>query len=57
MSESHFFGSLENHYNQQLPFVCFAKHQSLKAYLQADNNVHKVKDFKEPGFVFCPFSS
>ena len=41
MLESHFFESLENHFNQQLPFVCFAKHQRLKAYLQADNNTVK----------------
>lgn len=57
MSESHFFESLEHHLNQQLPFACFAKHQNLKAYLQNNNTIHDVVEFKEPGFVFCPFSS
>ncbi|RRO14528.1 chorismate-binding protein [Flavobacteriaceae bacterium 14752] len=57
MHQSDFFQSLKSHYEQKLPFVCYAQKRSLKAYLQSDNYLNTVVDFSEAGFVFCPFSS
>jgi len=57
MLKSQFFEFIEKHYDQQLPFVCYAQHQELKAYLQTNAELNLISDFKTPGFVFCPFSS
>lgn len=57
ISAEEFFEATEAHYKLNLAFVCFSKSRQLKAYLQHDNELYQVDDFKNSGFVFCPFSS
>ncbi len=57
MHQNDFFQRLESHYEEKLPFVCYAKKHRLKSYLQKDSQLNTVKDFNQAGFVFCPFSS
>ncbi len=56
MHQNDFFKRLKSHYEQKLPFVCYAKNLQLKAYLQNNSNLNKADDFSEAGFVICPFS-
>jgi isochorismate synthase len=56
MESSLFFKEIEHHYDEELPFVCIAQKQNLKAYLQSDNELVELTDFNSSGFVFCPFS-
>lgn len=51
--------SLKTQYQQKLPFVVFRlpdKHTH-NAYLQKDDTLHKLTDFKSKGFVFSPFDA
>lgn len=52
----YFFEKIEAHHQAGLPFVCFSKQLQMKAYLQCDYEVYEVDNFKNSGFVFCPFS-
>jgi isochorismate synthase len=52
-----FLKKISSHYQSKLPFVCFSKQRRLKAYLQTDDKIYRIEDFKSPGFVFCPFSN
>jgi isochorismate synthase len=57
MSSEPFFTSLQDHYNKELPFVAYSKPKSfqIRALLQKDQNLHKIEDYAESGFVFAPF--
>lgn len=57
MKSELFFKKIQHQYDKKLPFVCKAQNHSLKAYLQTDDELVEIKDFKVSGFVFCPFSS
>jgi isochorismate synthase len=57
ISAEDFFKAIETHYQSNLAFVCFSKKKQLKAYLQHSDELYEVEDFKNSGFVFCPFSS
>ncbi|MDD3005391.1 isochorismate synthase [Flavobacterium sp.] len=53
------FNKVHNHYNQNLPFVVYAKPNStdLIAFLQQDKQLHTTNIFNEKGFVFADFES
>ncbi|TBN04436.1 isochorismate synthase [Hyunsoonleella flava] len=55
----HFFERLERHLKNNLPFVVYRKPNNiaLKAILQQDDELHKVKGFNKTGFVFSPFDN
>ena len=58
MSESHdFFDRLEQQFTDHLPFVTYRKPNSneVKAMLQHNDELHKVSDYNESGFVFALF--
>lgn len=57
MTLEDFFSSVEEQYNNQLPFVVYRKpnKQEVKAILQKTDALHVTKDFNESGFVFSPF--
>ena len=57
MSSTQFFDSLKTHYESELPFVAYCKPNAFEviALLQKDDQLHKVDDFSENGFVFAPF--
>ena len=57
MNSNSFFSSLENHYNNKLPFVVYSRpiNSIIKCWLQEDNNLHTTDNFVESGFVFSPF--
>ncbi len=52
-----FFNTIQQQYNNQLPFVAYRKPQStdLKGIFQKNETVYEVEDYKETGFVFAPF--
>ncbi|SFW58592.1 isochorismate synthase [Sinomicrobium oceani] len=63
---SDFFEIIQQHYERGLPFVAYRKSFDdrtgkeeqpglLKALLQHDDRVFRVRDFSERGFVFSPF--
>jgi isochorismate synthase len=52
-----FFEKIYQHFDKKFPFVCKAQNGNLKAYLQQDDRLLEVTDFRSSGFVFCPFSS
>jgi isochorismate synthase len=56
MTSEIFFRKLQHHFEQQKPFVCKSQNHNLKAYLQLDNELVEVENFKASGFVFCPFT-
>ncbi|MBP0902196.1 chorismate-binding protein [Mariniflexile gromovii] len=57
MTLEDFFARIETQYNNQLPFVAYRKPRENKliALFQTTNEIHKVNDFTEKGFVFAPF--
>lgn len=57
MSENSFFEAVTNHYINELPFVVYCKPFSfdIVGLLQKDDNLYKINDFAESGFVFSPF--
>ncbi len=59
MNQQDFFQSLEEHFEDDLPFVVYRKpsEDKVSAHLQEDTILHPIKDFKESGFVFAPFNS
>ena len=52
-----FFARIETQYTHQLPFVIYRKPRetSVNALLQITNNLYKINDFTEKGFIFSPF--
>ena len=61
MSEeiANFFIELERVYQSKSPFVAFRKPDEdlVTAFVQRTQELHKLKSYKEAGFVFAPFSS
>jgi len=57
MTSDLFFKQLKQQFDRRLPFVGITQNYRLKAYLQDDDALIEVDDFKASGFVFCPFSS
>lgn len=57
MASEALFSNLEEHYKNELPFVVYCKPSSfeVKAVLQRDDELYKIEDFTESGFVFAPF--
>lgn len=57
MTLSDFFTRIETQYNNKLPFVAYRKPNGtiLSTLLQKNDNLYKIKDFTEKGFVFSPF--
>ena len=57
MTSNDFFGRIEAHFHNQLPFVVYRKpnQQNLSARLQNNADLNFTKDFTEKGFVFSPF--
>ncbi len=57
MTSDQFFEALKTQYTNKLPFVAYCKPNAfeVKALLQKDDNLYKVTDFSENGFVFSPF--
>ncbi|MEM9680252.1 MAG: chorismate-binding protein [Bacteroidota bacterium] len=57
MDESTFFNTIDEHYQQQLPFVIYSKPDSpeISCWLQHDSVLHKTTEFSESGFAFAPF--
>ncbi|MFT5736771.1 MAG: isochorismate synthase, partial [Maribacter sp.] len=47
----------KTHLEKELPFVLYSKPREfvLNAIFQADDTIHKVRDYTEQGFVFAPF--
>lgn len=58
MAATEFFQNLKDHLRDQRAFVAYRKSSSasVKAILQKDKSVYKVKDLSESGFVFAPFN-
>jgi isochorismate synthase len=52
-----FFSSIQSHYNNEQPFVVYCKPNSeeVVSLLQKDNELYKITDFSENGFIFSPF--
>jgi len=52
-----FFSTIRKHQEQNLPFVIYSKpnSSSIFALLQQNNNLYKVTDYSEKGFVFASF--
>ena len=52
-----FFGKLTHQYKINLPFVAYRKPNSeeVNAMLQKNDQLDKVSDYSESGFVFAPF--
>jgi isochorismate synthase len=59
MTSGDFFEAIQNHYNDELPFVAYRKPNGLelKSIFQKDVIVHYASDFTESGFVFAPFDN
>lgn len=57
MTTEDFFESIAQQFNEELPFVAYRKPNGLtiKAMLQNDDALFKIKDFSKSGFVFAPF--
>jgi isochorismate synthase len=57
MASEDFFENLIQQFNNKLPFVAYRKPktQIIKAILQEKDELIKIKDFTESGFVFAPF--
>ena len=57
MTVDSFFESLEQQYNNQLPFVVYSRpiNSIIKCWLQRNDDLHSTTDFTESGFVFSPF--
>lgn len=54
-----FFENIEEHLNNELPFVAYRKpnQEQLIGLLQQNTELHYLKDFTEKGFVFSPFDA
>ena len=52
-----FFKEIMSHFGKELPFVVYRKPNDsvINAMLQHDNNIYKIDDYSESGFVFAPF--
>ena len=57
MTKEDFFESITQQFKEELPFVVYRKPNALtiKAMLQNDDALFKIKDFSKSGFVFAPF--
>lgn len=57
MNDDSFFSTLENHYNQNLPFVVYSRpiNSIVKSWMQKDDVLYTTDSFDESGFVFAPF--
>jgi isochorismate synthase len=52
-----FFEKVIAQFEQELPFVCFAKDSELKAYFQKNAALNTISNFNRSGFVFTPFTN
>ena len=57
LNSDDFFGKLTHQYKINLPFVIYRKPNSeeVNAMLQKNDELYKVSDYSESGFVFAPF--
>lgn len=52
-----FFSKIKKHYEKHLPFVMYSKPNSknIVAFLQQNDTLYKISNYKEKGFVFASF--
>ncbi|GAA4320724.1 chorismate-binding protein [Pontixanthobacter gangjinensis] len=59
MPEADFYQKVKSQISENRAFVAYRKpgEKAVKAFLQSDDKVYKVKDLSEKGFIFAPFKT